>query len=400
MKNIVFALSMLVVVLSCTTYEENIKKPVQNYRTLTLENINTDLKVANLIVDIDEFENMYQNFNEDIEIEGILNMYKNNEPLLEDEVIEIEIKGIFSASLELKSLGIKFNDTYDNSQHKLINPKTLPFHSVEKIKAFRFRNSGSDFGDTMLKDLAYTKLAINAGLNLDLSYAEQVVVFVNNEFFGVMNMRTEANTNGVSKLYDVKKKNITLAKIKEGGIVEKKDGDFDRIDRFLEAIASKNYDDVINEIDKDNFIDYIIYESYIGNRDWPKNNVRFFAIDDGLFRFILFDLDLVSTQNIDASPFAFINNSIENPITDLFNILYANASFKNSYDARFNFLMNSNLLSADKFDVIVATYKNNIEHIMPTQIEKYSFPKTLTDWYFNLEELKSNFKKRENYVKK
>ena len=400
MKYIVYILSLIIVVASCTTYEENIKITVQNYKTLTPENIDTDLKVANLMVDSDEFLNMYQNYSEDIEIEGTLNMYKNGEPLLENEIVEIEIKGTFSASLELKSLGVKFDDTYDNSEHKLINPKIMPFHSVEKIKAFRFRNSGSDFEDTMLKDIAYTKLAINAGLNLDLSYAEQVVVFVNNEFLGFMNMRTEANTNGVSRLYDVKKNRITLAKIIEGGIVEKKDGDFDRIDRFLEAIDSKNYDDVISEIDKDNFIDYMIYESYIGNRDWPKNNVRFFAIDDGLFRFILFDLDLVSTQNIDASPFAFINNSIDNPITNMFNLLYANDSFKKSYDERFNFLINSNLLSVDKFDAIVTTYKNNIEHVMPTQIEKYSFPKTFTDWYFNLEKLKSNFKKREDYVKK
>ena len=399
MKIIVFILSIMLV-LSCTTFEEHIKIKVQNHKTLTPENIDSDLKVANLIVSSDEFLNMYQNYNEDIEIEGTLNMYKNGEPLLVDKIVEIKIKGTFSASLELKSLGIKFDDTYDNSEHKLINPQIMPFHSVEKIKAFRFRNSGSDFEDTMLKDLAYTKLAINAGLNLDLSYGEQVVVFVNNAFLGLMNMRTEANTNGISRLYNVKKSRITLAKIIEGGIVEKKDGDFDRIDRFLEAIDSKKYHDVISEIDKDNFIDYMIYESSIGNRDWPRNNVRFFAIDDGLFRFILFDLDLASTQNIDASPYAFINNSIDNPITNMFNLLYANDRFKKSYNDRFNFLMNSKLLNIDEFDAIVDFYKTNIEHMMPTQIEKHSVPKTLTDWYFNLDELKSNFKIRENYVKK
>ena len=70
---------------------------------------------------------------------------------------------------------------------------------------------------------------------------------------------------------------ITLAKILEGGIVEKKDGDFDRIDDFIAAIDNDDYSYLSNEIDVDNFIDYMIFESYIGNRDWPKNNVRFFC---------------------------------------------------------------------------------------------------------------------------
>jgi hypothetical protein len=65
-------------------------------------------------------------------------------------------------------------------------------------------------------------LAINAGLNLDLTYAEQTVVFVNNKFLGIMNLRTEANTNGMSRLYGVSKSDITLAKIIEGGIVKKR----------------------------------------------------------------------------------------------------------------------------------------------------------------------------------
>jgi hypothetical protein len=127
-------------------------------------------------------------------------------------------------------------------------------------------------------------------------------------------------------------------------------------------------------------------------------NVRFFAVNDGLFRFILFDLDLVATQNIDESPISFINNPINNPITDLFNIMYENEEFKQTYDNRFQYLMNSTLLSSSRFNTIVTEYKTNIEDIMPTQINKYSYPETLAEWYLNLEYLKNNFKIREDYV--
>jgi hypothetical protein len=143
----------------------------------------------------------------------------------------------------------------------------------------------------------------------------------------------------------------------------------------------------------------MIFESYIGNRDWPKNNVRFFAVNDGLFRFVLFDLDLVATQDIDSSPMSFINNPIGNPITDLFNIMYANEDFRQTYDVRFQNLINSTLLSSARFNEIVIEYKSNIEHVIPVQINKYNTPETFTEWYLNIDHLKNNFEARENYVR-
>lgn len=398
MKKIVYSLFVCYMVFACTNYNDDIRINVQNHETLTLEKIQTHLKVVNLKLDQNDFEQMYSNHTEEIEIKGVLDLYKEGVLLIENENVEVQIKGTFSAAFPLKSLGIKFEDTYNNQNRKLIDPELLSFHSLDKVKAFRLRNSGNDFHYTMLKDISYTKLAINAGLNLDLMYAEQTVVFVNGSFLGVMNLRTESNTNGMSRLNSADKKDVTLAKIVEGGIVEKKDGDFDRIDRFLTAISDADYDYVSKEIDIDNFIDYMIFESYIGNRDWPKNNVRFYAVKKGPFRFVLFDLDLAATQNIDGSLTSFINHPIDNPISDLFNIMYSNVEFKNMYNARFKALMNTGVLSSTKFNEIVNQYKSNLEHIMPTQIKKYNVPKTYTDWYINIEHLKNNFREREKHL--
>ncbi len=386
---------------ACTNFIDDSKLEIESYKSITVESINTKLKVIDLEVDQEEFDNMYENYDDGIEIEGYFKLYKNNEILIENELVEIEIKGSVSAAFVLKSLGIKFDDTYKNKEnnYNLIQPELLSNHSVDKIKSIRLRNSGNDFLETMIKDVSYTKLAINANLNLDLMYAEPVVVFVNNVFFGLMNLRTEKNANGISRLYNVKKKKITLAKVNHPGELEYKDGDFDKIDDFVDAINQEDYNYLINEIDEDNFIDYMIFESYIANHDWPKNNVVFFSIDDGPFRFFLFDLDACSTRDINKSPLFFINNEIENTITDLFNVLYANNNFKLKYDLRWDYLMNSDLLSTNKFEEIVNYYKNNIEQIIPMQIEKYGFPENITSWYLNLDELKFNFKKREGFVK-
>lgn len=404
LKPIFFIPVLFVLILNCSIYNEEVNIAVQDYETLTPSNILTDLKVINLVVDQNEFNSMYSNYEKEIEIEGLFNLYKNGQTLIENELVELKVKGTFSASFNLKSLGLKFDDAFNNSNRELIDPEVLPFHSINKIKSFRLRNSGNDFRLTMLKDISLSKLAVNAELDLDLMYTEQAVVFVNDSFLGLMNIRTETNAHGLSRLYSVKKENITLARIIDDGMVEKKDGDFERIDNFFEAIDQKNYDYLITELDISNFIDYMIYQSYIGNIDWPLNNVRMFAIDDGLFRFVLFDLDLSALQKTNAPPLSFItdpiNNKGKNPISNLFNLFYENVEFKEAYDTRFDELINSGLLSSDNLEAIIDTYKENAKELIPTQIEKHGFPKSMTQWLIEIDRLKYNFSKRENAAKK
>lgn len=398
MKQIIFSLIILYF-FSCTSFNEEIKLDVPNYTNLTSENIKTNLKVANIIVDQNEFDKMYDDYNKEIEIEGLLNIYKNGVNLIQNQVVEIQIKGGISRESSLKSLGVKFDDPYNNTNRNLINPLSLDFHSLDQISAFRFRNSGNDFYYTMLKDISYTKLAIQANLNLDLMYTEQTVVFINNSFLGIMNLRTESNANGMSGLYNANKSDITLAKILSFGELDKKNGDFNRIDNFMNAIKNEDYNYLKNEIDVNNFIDYMFFQSYIGNVDWPFNNVRFFAVGNQPFRFVLFDLDKVSGQNIKTSPISIINNPISNPISDLFNIMYKNAEFKQLYDERFNFLIQSDLITAERFNNIVDEYTKNIENIITLNIDKYKHPNTLIEWYINISRLKNNFKTREVFVK-
>lgn len=347
---------------------------------------------------------MYSNFKKEIEIDAFFTLLKNGETLIENEKVEIEVKGSFSASFELKSLGVKFDNVFDNSNRGLIDAEVLPFHTIDKIKSFRLRNSGNDFKLTMLKDMSLIKLAINARLNVDVMYSEQAVVFINNSFLGIMNIRTETNGHGLSRLYGAKKDNITLANIRAGGVVENKDGDFDRIDSFFEAIENGDTDLMFSEIDTPNFIDYIIYETYIGNIDWPLNNVRIFAIDDQPFRFVLFDLDMAVIQKTNAPPLSFmkepINNDGENHIAALFDLLYENEDFKNAFHSRLEEVITSDILASSSFDIIVNSYKDNIKNLIPTQIDRYSFPPSMTEWLIEVDRLKYNFSKREQSAKR
>ncbi len=393
MKHLSF-LSLLLLCVGCSKFNMD--------DTLLLTEIISDLPVINITVDRNEFEEMYEKTDEEIEIKGRFDLTRDDELVIANEKVELELKGRFSIRFPLKTLGVKFDDKYDNRDRSLINPVTvLPNHSIDKIKAIRLRNSGNDFENTMLKDLSITQLAINAGLDIDLTYGEPVLVYINEEFYGLMNLRTEANTNGMAGLHQVDKSDVTLAKITTQELL-KKDGDFNRIDALLEAIENKNIAYLKNEIDLKSFIDYMIFQSYIGNTDWPHNNARFYAIDGGKFRFVLFDLDNASRLNLGKSPVNLIDNfRSSNILGDLFMALYEDKNddtFQRNFLERYREILRSGEISADKLEKIVDENASRIEAVIAHQIAKYNAPRTSLEWRIELDKMLILFREREAAV--
>ena len=367
---------------------------------LTIEEVETKLPVINISVDQDDFDEMYDRFDENIDIDGIFDLYRNHELLIKNEKVELDIKGHFSTKYPLKTLGVKFEDKYDNRNRFLINPeRLLPRHSIDQIKAIRLRNSGSDFENTMVKDMSFTQLAIHAGLDLDLTYGESALVFINKVFYGLLNIRTEGNTNGMAGLYGVDKKDITLAKITTHELI-KKDGDLARIDALIDAIEDNDVEYLKNEIDLSNFIDYMVFESYLGNTDWPHNNSRFYAIRDGKFRFVMFDLDKVAWLKMNKNPLTIIEDKRNpNMLSDLFFVLYEDAIFQQNFWDRYKFLLDSGAISANQLRPIVEANAARIESEIQFQIDKYDIPGTIIEWMIELDKLLLLFEEREMIVK-
>ena len=395
MKKLIY-LVFLSSFISCSNFSEDLNLAPTATSFSTIE---TDLPVINVVADAAGFDQLLAQPDVDLEIEGMFNLYRDKQLVIANEAVELSIKGGFSTRFPLKSLGIKFEKKYDNTDRSLIHPKQLlPHHNIDEIKAIRLRNSGSDFRNTMLKDLSMTQLAIDANLDIDLTYGTPALVYVNEEFYGLMNLRTEANTNGMAGLNGVKKSAITLAKITTLEFI-KKDGDFDRIDRFVDAIEQQDIAYVKSELAINSFIDYMIFESYLGNTDWPHNNARFYAVDEEPFRFVLFDLDKVAWLSIHKSPLAIIDNKQQkNIITDLFFLLYSEEAFQEAFWNRYQFLLEKEAFSFDKFKTIVNHNTQQIEAFMPLQITQYNHPNSMMQWQVELDKMLLLFQERERVV--
>jgi hypothetical protein len=116
-----------------------------------------------------------------------------------------------------------------------------------------------------------------------------------------------------------------------------------------------NFDQAMTMLDPDNLIDYQAAEIYVGNIDWPQNNVRLWRTrnaynpnvkyNDGRWRWIFFDVDrslgeVVNYENLD------LEMHLPKPENLLFKRLLDNPNFKNAFISRYADLLNSTFKSS------------------------------------------------------
>ena len=366
--------------------------------TVTPNTIETDLAVINITVPQADFDYMMGNYTEDIEIVGHLTMFHFKKQIIKDQLIEISIKGSFTAEYPLKSLKIKFDKNQDNSTGSILNVEDkLANHHLDVIRNFSLRNSGNDFYESYIKDISYSQLAIDMKLDLELSYYRIVQVFVNDKFYGLLNMRTEKNRTALSKLMDVSKGDLNIIKINHigGGVeeLEYKHGDEAKMNELVTAVFSRNTTKLKELLDLQNVADYIAYQDFIGNSDWPFNNVEIYSVLDGKFRFFLYDLDFAGTRNkyfvLDDNPNGFVYN--------MFKALMEDDATKAMFEESQRKIVNYAHIA--KFKQIVRANAHRIENEISYNISKYAVPSSHAEWYLELEKVQNQYElRRDEYI--
>jgi len=385
---------------SCSKYETT-EPELPNTNLLTVQNIKTDLAIVNLNVNQNEFDNMMENYSDDIEIEGFYFMYTSDlDSIIKNEPITISIKGSSTAAYVLKSLSINFDNKLDNSGRDIIAiNKSLERHHYNKISKISLRNSGNDFGKTFIKDISYTQLAIDMYLDLELSHYRPTQVFINNKYYGFLNLRTEKSKKSLANLLDVDKDNLNIIKINHLGggqeEIEFKSGDHVILQELVDAVESGNTEELKKLVDINSFADYIVFQDFIGNSDWPFNNTQIYNITDSLFRFYLFDLDFAGTRD---NYFASKENDF-GFLYKMYTVLIQDEDILRKLQETQNKMVN--YCSDQRFYAIVDKNAGVIENEIIYNISKYAKPKTNTAWYLEIEKLLTQFQlRRQNYIDK
>lgn len=179
-----------------------------------------------------------------------------------------------------------------------------------KHKALQIRNGGNDTS-CRIKDAAIQEVVRRSGLRVNTQAWQPVHVFLNGEYYDVLNMREPNNKHFAYSNYGYDTDEIDQFEISpDSGYVQKEGTD----EKFLEwyelsanAADAETYKKIEELVDIEEYINYMAVELYCGTNDWARNNVKAFRHrNNGKFHFVLFDLD--SAFELSGSPFtAFAN---------------------------------------------------------------------------------------------
>ncbi|MCP4547855.1 MAG: T9SS type A sorting domain-containing protein [bacterium] len=202
----------------------------------------------------------------------------------------IKIHGGWSRSYEQKSFRCISRAGYETDT---IAYPLFPNRDVQEFKTLILRNAGTDWSKTHLRDGLQHEIASATGI--DTQGYRPATLFLNGVYWGIMNIRERLDKHYLERHHGVDPDMVDIlednARVKLGSATH-----YLALVDFIEDNSlslQANYDYVRTQMDIDNFTTYEILEIYLGNIDWPGNNIQFWRAHDpgSLWRWQFCDLD-------------------------------------------------------------------------------------------------------------
>ncbi len=201
----------------------------------------------------------------------------------------IRVHGGNSRRYALKSFRIYFRNKYGESS---IDYPLFPDQDMNNHDRLMLRNSGSDWAMTYFRD-AFVQSLLGGFSDVETQAYRPAIVFLNSEYWGVMNIRERYDNNYIENHYGVTDIDMldNTGQVKYGSNTH-----YMNLLSFLEENNLEepdNYEWVKTQMDVEDFRDYHILQVFSMNTDQPGKNVRFWRpqTQDGKWRWMWWDLD-------------------------------------------------------------------------------------------------------------
>lgn len=229
----------------------------------------------------------------------------------------LDIKGQSSRSFRQKSFGLDFNTEGQEALSYPLFPRLRRSGDGSPLTTFetiRLRNFGNDWAYAAMRDAFCHQLAL--GMGLDVMAWRPVSIFLNGEYWGVLEAREQQDAAYFKAHYGVEPEDLALLN-GDGSVIEGTEEDrqaYLALRAYAEAhdlSQPEAFAYVAARMDVENFLRYQLAEVFFGNADWPHNNTRLWRHrrpgdfaepetappgHDGRWRWMLFDLDLAAAH--------------------------------------------------------------------------------------------------------
>lgn len=206
--------------------------------------------------------------------------------------------GAVSRNYDMKSLNVEIKSKYDD---RLIQYPLFGSDGLQTYQSFVLRNAGNDWEQGSKYRDAAIQQVLRGQVDLETQDFEPVVMYLNGEYWGLINLRERFDDHYFEGYYDYAD-DIDLLKYCDDSIYNFRasKGTTERMKEMMVYLENnsmanqENYEYVKSHyIDVDNMITYYIAQLYCQNTDWPTNNMRMWRprTENGKFRFPWYDTD-------------------------------------------------------------------------------------------------------------
>lgn len=308
----------------------------------------------------------------------------------------ISIAGGCSRRNAQKGMNIETKSIYPSEN---IPYQLFPNRDQHKFRRFKLRAGGNDWNLSALRD-ASTHRFVEDEVDVDLQSVRPVILYLNDEYWGVMNIRDVHSQHSINyKHPKVKKDSLNIFKASLYDPVniydfDLKEGQADDFLSLYNYIANNNlanathYNYVKDKIDIKEFINYQLLQIFVANTDWPSNNLDIWYEQQGKARWLLYDTDFglgrqwSGSNPRTANPPAFDAISAATQQTQsgwpndkagtriLYKLLQ-NSDFKNEFVQRYATQL-SILFTSARTTGIVNDLRNEMAPEMQSQLTKFN----------------------------
>jgi hypothetical protein len=201
----------------------------------------------------------------------------------------LRLHGGNSRRYALKSFRIYFRKEYGDSH---IDYPVFPDQQIHTHDRLILRNGGSDWAYTYYRD-AFVQSILNGFSDVDHQAYRPAVVFLNGEYWGIMNVRERLDNKYIENYYGHTEIDMLES---TGQVAYGSNLHYQTLITFLhnnDLNVSSNYEWVQTQMDVDNFRDYHILQIFSMNTDQPGKNVSFWRpqTNGGKWRWMWWDMD-------------------------------------------------------------------------------------------------------------
>ncbi|RKG83960.1 hypothetical protein D7W82_23735 [Corallococcus sp. CA049B] len=325
----------------------------------------------------------------------------------------VRIHGTGSAVMPQKSLRLYAKEDY--------GPKTFagpvfPGSPVTEFTRMIVRTSGQDQGVTKLRDcvlqglLAETRLALQA--------CRPTLVFLNGEYWGLHELRERLDEYYLASHYGVDRKKAVI--LEGSGILDVgEEGDAQPYQELVDYVATHDltvpeHDSWVRaRMDVEDFIEYQVAQLYLGNTDWPENNVKFWRLrtkklepdaplgHDGRWRWLVYDLDFALAAGPAQDSLGRVldaQSGVGAWSTLLLRGLLESPEFKARFVERFLW-HTEHTFAEERVTAALDAAAEALALEMPEQVARWSQPASVEAWRANLESFRETLRQRPAFMR-